>query len=67
MFKAAVHPFDQATNRGEQCPVPERTEKRKILIEGVGQIVSKSTVPQDLHPFILYNCAFQSMKTLVLS
>lgn len=36
--------------------VPETVEKRKILIEGVGQIVSKSTVPQDLQPFILYNC-----------
>jgi len=58
VFKVVIHLFDEATNKDEQFPVAERIEERNTLNEEIGQIVTKSTVPQDLHLLSFCFCAF---------
>lgn len=43
VFQAAIHLLSQVTNGRKRCPVPERTEKRKILSGGIGQIIVSNT------------------------
>lgn len=62
MFKVVIHLFDQATNKDEQCPVAERTEKRNTLNEEIGQTVTKSTVPQGLQVLSFYVSVLSAYK-----